>query len=636
MLSFNDKKVLSVKILMSLILMCISILTFAQQDLTVSQFNAITEQVEELKKTDLSLSLKKLTPFESQLDNLNTEQKLIYFKLLSEIYIEQNKYTTALKSVNEGLKVAKDLTSPSILISEILYLKGFAYESLEDMPQATKEYKKGLDIADSLHNKVQIAAGLINLGAIAYLTGDYERSLVLLHDAFNIAIQTDDEELKGTVNTELGIVYSHLVEDEQSMAYYQQSYVHFKKAGMLLAAHNSLNNIAINHIYNQNYQQAIEVFNTIITESNKDSPSDGMYTVYTGMSWAHLSKEDSNPEAAYEYLLMAKQYLQFTEKQNYKMQYLVDEANVLYQLERYDEALESIEKFEQLMLESKDISLVKRQNYTYLIEVKASVFNKKKLFQKAYETQTRVIELTNKLYENEDNRSIAEVRLRLEAEQADKTNKRLHSQQELYEGNLLQAKKESEQQRFFLIISALIALAFAWVLIKLIQSQHKLKVASSIDSLTGVKNRRSVMKKSQQAFKVAQAKATSLSILMIDVDHFKKINDSLGHSSGDKVLAQVAKLGESMMRKSDIYGRLGGEEFLVCLPKSNLSAAREIGERLRANIAKHSWQFGGLDTVTVSIGVASLDGDIDLLTLIKRADEQLYHAKASGRNKVCG
>ena len=385
MLSFNDKKVLSVKILMSLILMCISILTFAQQDLTVSQFNAITEQVEELKKTDLSLSLKKLTPFESQLDNLNTEQKLIYFKLLSEIYIEQNKYTTALKSVNEGLKVAKDLTSPSILISEILYLKGFAYESLEDMPQATKEYKKGLDIADSLHNKVQIAAGLINLGAIAYLTGDYERSLVLLHDAFNIAIQTDDEELKGTVNTELGIVYSHLVEDEQSMAYYQQSYVHFKKAGMLLAAHNSLNNIAINHIYNQNYQQAIEVFNTIITESNKDSPSDGMYTVYTGMSWAHLSKEDSNPEAAYEYLLMAKQYLQFTEKQNYKMQYLVDEANLLYQLERYDEVLESIDKFEQLMLESKDISLVKRQNYTYLIEVKASVFNKKKLFQKAYE-----------------------------------------------------------------------------------------------------------------------------------------------------------------------------------------------------------------------------------------------------------
>lgn len=634
MLSFINQKAISIIIL--IFLMLIFVPAFAAQTSNINQFNLIAEQVEELKKTDLAKSLKVLKTFEHKLEHLDTEQNLIYFKLISEIYIEQNKYTTALQAINKGLKVAKKLASPSILISEILYLKGFAYESLGDTSQATKEYKKGLEVAGSLHDNVQIAAGLINLGAIAYLTDNYERSLVLLHDAYNIAIQTDDEELKGTVNTELGIVYSHLIEDEQSMAYYQQSYAHFKKAGMLLAAHNSLNNIAINHIYNRKYQEAINTFNIIISESNKDSPSDSMFSVYTGMSWAHLRKKDSNPEAAYEYLMMAKQYLQFTEKLDFRIQFYLDEAIVLYELERYDEVLQSIATFERLMTESKEISLVKKQNYIYLVEVKASVYHKQKLFEKAYKTQSQVIELTDKLYENEDNRSIAKVRLRLEAEQADKKSQQLQDQQAYYEENLLQAELESKQQRSFLVISALVALAFAWVLIKLVQSQQKLKIASSIDSLTGIKNRRSLMKKSQQAFKSAQARSNPLSILMIDVDHFKSINDRLGHSSGDKVLAQVARLGEAMMRKSDIYGRLGGEEFLVCLPKSELSSALEIAERIRENVSQYAWQFSELDSVTVSVGVASLDGDSDLLSLIKRADLQLYQAKASGRNKVCG
>jgi len=115
------------------------------------------------------------------------------------------------------------LASPSIVISELLYLKGFALESLGGITQATKEYKKGLEVAESLHNKIQVASGLINLGAIAYLTNDLKRSLVLLNDAYKIAGKTNDEELKGTVNTDLGIVYAHLRQDEQSIDYYQQA-----------------------------------------------------------------------------------------------------------------------------------------------------------------------------------------------------------------------------------------------------------------------------------------------------------------------------------------------------------------------------------------------------------------------------
>ncbi|ALO35758.1 diguanylate cyclase [Colwellia sp. MT41] len=636
MLYFAKKSAQAISIVISIACLLLPMASTGQETVNIKQFNQVIEQVEQLKKTDLVRSLKQLTVYEKVLTALTIEQNLIYFKLLAEIQIEQNKYSSAKKTANQGLTIAKRLSSPSILISELLYLKGFAFESLGYIAQARKEYKKGLEVAESLHNKVQVALGLINLGAIAYLTDDFKRSLVLLNDAYNIAGQTDDEELKGTVNSELGIVYSYLLQDEQSMVYYQQSYLHFKKAGMILSAHTSLYNIAINHIRNNDYQQAITVFNTIIAESNKDSPSDSMYSVYSGMAWAYQQKVDSNPEAAYRYLLMAKQYLQATEKLDYQLQFYYDQAYMLYKLDRFDDALVSLSQVEKTLANNQDLSLIKKENYVYLMELKAGIYYKLAQFQYAFQTLSQVIILTDKLYENEDNRSIAQVRLKLEGEQADKRNKILHHKKDLYNENLRAATLANEEQRFYLIISALVALAFAWVLVKLLQSQHKLKIAANVDTLTGVANRRSLMKQAQQAFKFTQVKQDNLTILLIDIDHFKDINDCLGHSTGDKVLAKVAYIGTNMMRKSDLFGRFGSEVFMVCLPKTRLKSALEISERIRSAVSQHSWPFNKLEKVSVSIGVATLADDKDLISLIKRADEQLYQAKASGRNKVCG
>jgi diguanylate cyclase (GGDEF)-like protein len=624
------------QVIISIIFLLLSQVSVAQVKIDLKQFNQVAKEVKELKKTDLGLSLKRLAVYDDLLDKLTIDQNIIYFKLLTEIYIEQNKYKIAKEMANKGLTIAKSLASPNILISELLYLKGFAFENLGDIPQATQDYKKGLEVADSLHHKVQVASGLINLGAIAYLTNNYKRSLVLLNDAYNIAGQTDDEILKGHANSELGSVYSALLQDEQSMAYYQQSYLHFKKAGMLLSAHNSLNNIALNYINNENYQQAIHTFKIIIAESNKDSPSDDMYRVYSGMAWVHLKKEEGNPEAAYEYILKAKQYLKSTENLNLQWQYYIDEAYILYKLDRLDEVLMRIAQIEKVFSTNEEKSLIKKQGYINIINLKSEVYYKQGHFKKAYQTTSSMIALKDKLYENEDNRSVAQVRLRLEGEQADKQNKVLYGQQMLHEANLYGVKLESEEQRFYFLIGTLVSLALFWVLVKLLQSQHKLKVASNIDALTGVANRHRLMNQSQKAFKVAQEKQTDLSVLMIDVDHLKNINNSLGHSVGDSVLAQVASLGVNMMRKSDVFGRFGGEEFMVCLPKTTLKSAIEIGERIRLCISQHMWNINQIEQVSISIGVSTLQGDSDLVSMIKRADEQLYQAKASGRNKVCG
>jgi diguanylate cyclase (GGDEF)-like protein len=122
---------------------------------------------------------------------------------------------------------------------------------------------------------------------------------------------------------------------------------------------------------------------------------------------------------------------------------------------------------------------------------------------------------------------------------------------------------------------------------------------------------------------------------MLDADHFKAINDRYGHAGGDRVLAALAHGIGARLRPGDVLGRVGGEEFLVLLPHTDLATATALAEALRAHVA--SQPHGLAQAVTVSIGVAvrdAADGDAD--ALIRRADRALYEAKRTGRNRVAG
>jgi diguanylate cyclase (GGDEF)-like protein/PAS domain S-box-containing protein len=159
-----------------------------------------------------------------------------------------------------------------------------------------------------------------------------------------------------------------------------------------------------------------------------------------------------------------------------------------------------------------------------------------------------------------------------------------------------------------------------------------------IDYLTEVCNRRHFMERAEQELRRASRYNNKLAILMLDIDHFKLINDRYGHKVGDAALQVLTKLCQSTLRDIDILGRLGGEEFAVLLPETERSAAIEVAERLRAEIAKSNMPLeGGLPIqITVSIGVSSMmspDDNIDVL--LNRADKALYQAKNSGRDRVC-
>lgn len=167
--------------------------------------------------------------------------------------------------------------------------------------------------------------------------------------------------------------------------------------------------------------------------------------------------------------------------------------------------------------------------------------------------------------------------------------------------------------------------------------QRELYESATKDALTGLYSKRFFMDQLDTEFNYHQRIKKPISIVMADLDHFKKINDNLGHIAGDSVLRECGKLFLSILRKGDMIGRYGGEEIIFLLRDTPLSGAKIFAERLRKLVENHPFKFEEKRVpVTVSIGAASAESEnySTPLELIKVADEYLYRAKQNGRNRV--
>jgi diguanylate cyclase (GGDEF)-like protein/PAS domain S-box-containing protein len=166
---------------------------------------------------------------------------------------------------------------------------------------------------------------------------------------------------------------------------------------------------------------------------------------------------------------------------------------------------------------------------------------------------------------------------------------------------------------------------------------RELEVLSKVDPITGLFNRRALMDFLRHEMAKAKRYETELSVILCDVDLFKEINDTFGHAAGDRALSQVSETLRTKVRRADVVGRYGGDEFILLMPQTSLSGARDFAERVREEIA--SMEFspaeGKVLRLSLSLGVAALDRERDTAdSLVSRADTALYRSKRAGRNRV--
>jgi diguanylate cyclase (GGDEF)-like protein len=171
------------------------------------------------------------------------------------------------------------------------------------------------------------------------------------------------------------------------------------------------------------------------------------------------------------------------------------------------------------------------------------------------------------------------------------------------------------------------------------ESEKRYRHLAFTDHLTGLPNRRCFFEAASREFAAAKRLGTTLSAVMVDIDHFKKVNDDYGHNVGDLILQSVAQLLQKAMRGSDLLGRYGGEEFVVLLPDTSAQMAQQVAERIRHGVQVGDFRAAaGQIRITASFGVSCFNGAADecsdIQVVIDKADKALYQAKNNGRNQV--
>jgi diguanylate cyclase (GGDEF) domain len=166
--------------------------------------------------------------------------------------------------------------------------------------------------------------------------------------------------------------------------------------------------------------------------------------------------------------------------------------------------------------------------------------------------------------------------------------------------------------------------------------EEELRHQASYDTLTGLSNRRHFLEQLEREQARLQRNGGEAAVLMLDLDRFKQINDTYGHAAGDEVLRAFALIVRDSLRRTDLAGRLGGEEFAILLPDTGLEQAHAFAERIRARVAGAAIDTGNATLqVTVSIGISALEAtETRIETALARADAALYHAKRAGRNCI--
>jgi diguanylate cyclase (GGDEF)-like protein len=258
-------------------------------------------------------------------------------------------------------------------------------------------------------------------------------------------------------------------------------------------------------------------------------------------------------------------------------------------------------------------------------------------FKKAFEAKDRYIISGYDYFDAVRKEKIAELNKTYATDHKRKQNKLLVNQNKIKRLKIKDAEnKKFAQQRNIAILVATV-IVFILLLLKQIKIRNRLKYLAKTDSLTNLCNRRTLFEQGALLVNTAINEKQPLSVILLDIDFFKNINDTYGHDVGDDVIKRIAQLGGETMRSRDVFARLGGEEFAGILPGVSCAEAKAIAERLREKV--ENMDLSSLNVkqqVTVSVGVACLDlVSPDFDDLLNAADLAMYFAKANGRNRVC-
>ncbi|WP_435235103.1 tetratricopeptide repeat-containing diguanylate cyclase [Psychromonas sp. PT13] len=615
----------------------------------------------------------------------NTSMLIDVYTMAGKLNYKQKNYNDAVTQYEKAISVIEgDDDKSQKLLASLYHEIAQCYKHLENLPQSINYYQKSLLIQQTRKDSLAIAIALKNIamaenkqknyiraldhaqrsldilssdstslryaqvllttGIIYRNIGHYEKSLDYIQQAKMIYEQQNDVRHLAEVDNQIGLIYTNLQQLNNAKSFYTQTIdlpIEQVKSETRAAAFRELG--VINSLQN-NLPESIDMLTTALDIYQSINKLSKTTRIYLLLGRSYLDQEKPIMATRYfdQSLALAIEYEQ--------IEFQIQSLNYLGQITLDKDIEQAIVLFERALTLSSEVDAKADEMNTYhwlkesekmkgnldkSLEYSEKIYQLSQVIQKEREnidfTKNQVILASYKLEsELKGLRENAE----LNALKLNKQQNELAIMKQLQQISDLEIKKNSFANLLLITVLSVFSILALYILYQYRNTRarnRELDYLASRDPLTNCYNRRILYLRFNKSFGSEEA-PQQYAVVLADIDSFKAINDTHGHTTGDKVLQGVAKILLDNTSESDTVARFGGEEFCILLPNSSEQEAEEIAEKIRQKIEDSHYES---IKVTCSFGVASLDNDVECnLTLIERADMALYQSKYQGRNRV--
>jgi diguanylate cyclase (GGDEF)-like protein len=508
----------------------------------------------------------------------------------------------------------------------VLTCRGETLETAGDNTHAMVDFDEAVAVATAVNDEQMLAEALFSRGYLRGLQGEYAAGMNDLRQSHERFERINMPQHALTVLNSIATIYKRMGDYEQASRIYDRVRSQQHDAGLRRDEAVTLHNLGRARQMLRDWGAARADFAGCLTLSRELDYTRGEAYALVGL--ASVDNATADPNGALDTLVQAAELQRRTPDARLNAQIQLARGTALRQLQRGAEALSALEQSEALF---KEANSLEELGATY--EELASVYTQMGDWHGAYKYRSEAQTTSETLLHNQLDQRFATLKVEFDTAAKEKENALLLSQNAADQKALAQERRANTLQMIVIALSLVLLGLLTTLALHLRRSARRMHALAMTDELTGAPNRRAVLTHLEALLQ--QDDAPPCSVLIIDIDHFKSINDRHGHQVGDETLRLITTKLHNAVAAPAFLGRLGGEEFVVALPNTGLHDAHLIADQIRAQMPLIDLaRWLGERRITVSIGVTT-SAKIDTVSaMLRRADAALYAAKHAGRNCV--
>lgn len=531
-------------------------------------------------------AMKKLDILKSDTATLPEIYKGIRLKLVAQAYLNMGQYSQGMESIERALSIITTVNSPSDLAGARI-IRGQIHYSLEQYKSALDDYLFAYHIFKSNDQKIALGTTIGSIAQLYSKTGEHEKSIEYFKESLEL-IDTEEQKLLASIIVyNIGVAYSRIDDMENAEQYYRRA--------------------------------------LRLSEELDDQ-------VGVAYVWRELGKIESNKknhQAAIDYYHRAFDILEQLKDRRMLTSLHIALAENYHASGQSKLALDRL-KLAIKLAKSHDINEGLLSAYKAMSKIQEELGNYKQSLNSLKQYSEQMVEINAK----QNQQSLNELKVKFSTEAKEAQNQLLSQTNAI---NQLEIANQVAQKRvlWLLVIVTLLVVALTlFGLRRQTQLRKRFSQLALTDELTKAPNRRSIVRYAKDQMKESNHSESSLLIGLIDLDNFKKINDTYGHDVGDEILKHFYQRAKEVLRQSDRLGRFGGEEWLLVMPHSSIEQIQFIFERIRNAVIRP--KISALPKefhLTFSMGICQYNGEDSWESLLKKADDAVYQAKSNGRDQ---